>query len=153
MGDLLGPRADAPEVPGIADRDDTQARLSRLGDREIHRLTGNDLAVPELSVDDRMSRGFAHDDRMPVGEHHPFRVPFDVLRHTNDAVRVMAGKIGVDQMITDNTRFRVRRSRRTEHRRGERAQVRGGNPVRRRSVAHRPECGIRESGGRSAQFT
>ena len=88
-------------MSGVADRDRAQARLPRLCDRKIHRFAADHLAVAELPVDDGMARRFANDGRVPVGEHHAAGVPVEVLRHADDAMRVVSGKIGVDQMIAD----------------------------------------------------
>ena len=146
---LLRPRTNTTEMACIADRHRAKAALPRLGDRDVHGLAADHLSIAELTIDDGIARRFADDNGVPVGNHHSFGLPVDVLGHANDAVRVVTGQVGVDEMVADDARFAVRRPRRAEHRGDERAQVGGRYAVRGSIGAHRLEYGIRPMVGPS----
>ena len=120
---LLRPRTNATEMSCIADCHRANAGLPRLGDRDVHGLAADHLSVAELTIDDGVARRFADDNGVLVGDNHSFGLPFDVLGHANDAMRFVTGQVGVDEMVANDARFAVRRSRRAEHRGDERAQV------------------------------
>ena len=111
--------------------------MPRFGNREVHRFATDHLTIAELPVDDGIARTLADDHRMLVGDDHALGVPLDVLGHANDAMRVVPGKIGVDQVIADDPRFAAVRSRGAKHRGDERAQVGDGYAMRRLIGAHR----------------
>ncbi len=97
-GRALAPVADATEMPDIAQPDHRDAALPGLADAEIHRLLADRLAEPEIAVDDGVHRGFGDDaDRLP-GAHEILLDPQHVARHADDAVAVVAGEIGRDQV-------------------------------------------------------
>jgi hypothetical protein len=85
-------------MTGIADRHRAETRLTCFGDRKVHGLATDHLAVAELSVDDCVARAFTNDERVLVGQDHAFGLPVDVFRDADDAVRFMTREVGVDEM-------------------------------------------------------
>jgi hypothetical protein len=68
------------------------------------------LAEAELPGDHREHLVLEDDAGRLVREDEALTQPVDVRRHADDAVRVVADQVGLDEMPGDGARFRVRRA-------------------------------------------
>ena len=97
----LGPGADAAEVMRIAERHDAAAVLLRAFDAELHRLMADHLAEAGVAVEREQAAGVdAHRD-MRIRLQPAFEEGRAVARQHADAVRVVAGQVGLDQVVGD----------------------------------------------------
>src|SRR5262249_22369059 len=65
---LLGPRADAPEVAAVADRNGAKASLSSTDGRKPHCLLRDHLAVAKTAVDHDVRLSIEHDLHVSIRE-------------------------------------------------------------------------------------
>ncbi len=103
--EVFGPGADTPKVSRIADRHNgkTVGASARRGDR--HRLLADHLAVAEPAVDHHGSTAVGDDFGMAIGQNLTRPHPVDIFVDPHDAVRIVAGQIGFDQMGSDDLGF------------------------------------------------
>ena len=80
----------------------------RLLDRQRHRLGVDMEAEPPMAVDHGRGRRFLHDGPLRAGHDMSGLDAVDIGRNRDDAVRVMAGEIGVDAADGDRAGFLVR---------------------------------------------
>ena len=90
------PIADPAEMPRVAQRDD-RTPCRALVDAELHRLFADGLAETELTVDDRDGVVLEDDSGSSVGEHLAGFEPLHIGEHANDAVRIVADQIRLDE--------------------------------------------------------
>ena len=81
---------------------------SRALDRELHRLVGDRLTHSTLAVDDQQRAAVGHDRNALIELKLARFQRAHVREHHADAVRVVAGQIGADQVVGDELCF-VRR--------------------------------------------
>ncbi len=100
-GALLGPMADPADMEAVAQRHHGDPVLGRAGDALAHRLVGDRLAEAALAVQhqDRPLR-LDHPGRL-VGQKDALGQAADIERQHADAVGIVAGEIGADQMVRD----------------------------------------------------
>ena len=98
---LLRPGADAAEMMRALERDERHAMLARPRDANGHGLASQHLADADPAVE--------HHDRAPVADDANATAQFEpplahrrhIVRQHADAVRVMAGQVGVDEVAGD----------------------------------------------------
>ncbi len=104
-GELLRPRADTAEMPGVPDRDYGEAVGLRPLRGERHRLEADHLAVAEIAVDQQHRTPVGDDGGVAVGEDLPGLHPVDILVDAHHAVGIVPGEIGFDEMGGDDARL------------------------------------------------
>src|SRR6202012_2952158 len=85
---------------------DSAAVFRRLVDPKLHRLLADALAEAVLPIYDGNRVVLEGNLQALVGEDLPFFQPLDVRRHANDAVRIVADQVGLDEMRGDAVRLR-----------------------------------------------
>lgn len=100
-----GAVGDAPEMPGIAERDDRNATLRGLVDAEANGLRADRLAEAEVAVDHRHDV-VLHDlrDRL-IGHDLALAHAVHIARHANHTMAVVSGKVGLDKIVGDARAF------------------------------------------------
>ncbi len=83
-------------MPCVLQRRHRDTLLLGLGDTDVHGLRAHRLPETEAAVDDRQHVVFLFDHRVPVGKHDTVSQILYIARGTNDAVTVMATKVGPD---------------------------------------------------------
>jgi hypothetical protein len=102
----LGPMPNAAEVMRVAERGKRQAVLLRALDGHARRLQADRLPIAGASIQ--------REERAPVELHLQLAVRMqpaleqrlDIARHHADAVRIVAGQVGGDEVFRDELRFR-----------------------------------------------
>ena len=74
-------------------------------DPERDRLRCNGLAETELAVENCNDRCVDHPFHDAIREQKAVVPPLHVARHARDAVAVMSGKVGIDQIAADARTF------------------------------------------------
>ena len=90
--------ADPADVMRVAQGDDRDPGLTRLGDADHRRFARGDLAPGALAVIDDQGAVLADDASLAVGDDGAAREMVQIVRDQPDAVAVMAAQIGLDQM-------------------------------------------------------
>ena len=98
-GHLLGPGADAAQVMGIAQCHDATALGLGAGYAQCHGLLADHLAKALLAVQAQHGPGVQQHADLCVGPQAPLQVGVGIARQHADAVRVMPGQVGLDQVI------------------------------------------------------
>src|ERR1700722_19709615 len=89
----------------IAQRDDGDAMPRTLGDAEPHRLLANRLPETELAIDHGNRIVFEHDFDRAIGKHLAGAQPLHIRGYPDDAVRIVADEVGLDEMNGDALGF------------------------------------------------
>ena len=105
LGEHFGPRADPPEMAGVANSQSRHAMRRGARGGDLHRLPADDLAKAEIAIDDDQRAAIADDPRMPVRPHLARAQPIDVFRNADHAVRVVAHQARIDEMRGDDLGF------------------------------------------------
>jgi len=131
----LGPRADAAQVVRVGECDDAAAVLLRSRDAERHRLVTDDLAEAGLAVEREQGAAVELGLHVRVGGQAALEERVGVARQHADAMRVVAGQVGLDQVVDDQLDL-ARRAAEAEHQLAHRgAQRLGRDRVHRRAHA------------------
>ena len=105
LGAHLAIGADPADMMRVAQRDDRDPGLARLGDADHHRLARGDLAPGALAVIDDQGAVLADDAALAVGEDRAAREMLQIVRDQPDAVAVVAAQIGLDQVVGNELRL------------------------------------------------
>ena len=100
--------ADPADMMRVAQRDDRDPGLARLGDADHRRLARGDLAPGALAVIDDQRAVLADDAALAVGDDGAAREMLQIVRDQADAVAVVAAQIGLDQVVGDDAAPRRR---------------------------------------------
>jgi hypothetical protein len=92
-------------VAGVAERDHRRAVLLRAFDAERGRLRRDRLAEAEAAVEHDEAAAIGDDLRPFAGRHVARLLPLHVARHPRDAVAVVAGEVGAEQVVGDAPGF------------------------------------------------
>ena len=98
-------------------REQRHALLPARGAAQLHRLVADHLAVAAVALDHQDGAALADQLGVPVGHEQSGVDAVDVDRQQADAVRIVAGEVGLDQMVGDQSRLMrgCCRSRRRAH--------------------------------------
>ncbi len=127
---LFSPCADAAQMMRIAERDDAAAVLQRARDPELHRLAADDLAKARAAVEPQQRASIEHGPHVLVRHQAALSIRLDVARQHADAMRVMTGEVGLDQVAGDRFDFCVMATKATHHKANRSAQARYVDRVR-----------------------
>ena len=105
LGGDLGVVADAADVTALADGDDADSGAACFADGEIEGFEADDLAKAPAAFDDGEGVGLVHDGDVLADGDVAGLHPVDVFGDTEDAVRVVAGEVGVDEVLGDDAGF------------------------------------------------
>jgi hypothetical protein len=94
----LRPVADPADMAGIAQGHRRQSHRPAFVDADAHRLGRYGLAEAVSAVDHGEHRGIGHDLHGSIGEDGAVAFHLNIARHPDDAVAVMAGQVGADQI-------------------------------------------------------
>ena len=97
--------ADPRKVEAVADREQRDAGLRGPSHAELHRLVADHLAIAALALDHQDGTLLAHDLEMAVGDQSALGEGLDVERQEADAVRIVAGQVGLDELVGDQLRL------------------------------------------------
>ena len=97
----LRPVADPSQVAGIAQGHDGDPVRPGLGDADVDRLRADGLAEAVIAIDHRHRLGVGDDGDVLPGLHGAGLHPHQVTGHADDAVAVVAGQVGLDQVAAD----------------------------------------------------
>ena len=111
FGAHLAIGADPADVVRVAQGDDCDPGLARLGDAEQRRFARRDLAPGALAVIDDQRAVLADDASLAVGDDGTVCEMLQIVRDQPDAVAVMAAQIGLDQVVGDDLRLVLARCR------------------------------------------
>ena len=92
---------------GIAERQHAGAEFLGSGDGSAHGVGGHALAVAAAGVDHQQGAGVEHRLGGLVGNEQAFVQQPDIGRQHADAVAVMAGEVGADEVVGDLGGFAV----------------------------------------------
>ena len=133
-GGLLGPGADAAEVVRVAQRDDAAARRACTLNAQRHRLGTDDLAETAVAVQPQHRAAVEQRRDMGVGRQAALQKRIGVARQHANAVRVVAGEVGGDQVGRDGLHLGLLAAKTPHQALHRSAQARNGNQV---GVGHR----------------
>jgi hypothetical protein len=102
---LLGPLPDAAQVVRVGERHHAHAVCLRALDGDVGRFEPDHLAVARLAVERDQRAAVEFDLRMAVRLQAALLQRLDVARDHADAVRVVAGEVGGDEVLGDEARF------------------------------------------------
>src|SRR3546814_4034569 len=71
--------------------------LSRLVDRQLHRVLADHIAEAPIAVDDGGRRGLLDDVDRRAGDDVPLPDPVDIDRDLDDPMRIVTGEVGADR--------------------------------------------------------
>jgi hypothetical protein len=108
------PRANAPEMSGVANGHSRYAMRYGARGGNLHRFLADDLTKAEVAVDDHKCAAVADDACAPVRANLARAQPIDIFRDTDHAMRVVAHQARFDQMGGDNLGFARHRAGRDE---------------------------------------
>ena len=97
----LRPCADTAQVVRIAERDDAAAELLGARNAHLHGLMADDLAEPGLPVEAQHRATVERSLHVGVRRQAALDERLGILRQHADAVRVMAGQVGLDEVLGD----------------------------------------------------
>jgi len=90
---------------GVQD-DRRRALIAGAGHAELHRLAADHLAVAAMALDHEDGATPAHQLGVTVGHEVAGADALDVDRQQADAVGVVPGQVGLDQLVGDQRRLR-----------------------------------------------
>ena len=105
LGRHLGPVADPADVAGVPERHHGEAHGLAFLDADGDGLRRHGLAEAVQAVDHRQHRRLGDHLHLAVGVHDAVALPLQVARHARDAVAVVAGQVGGDQVLADALRL------------------------------------------------
>ena len=108
LGRHLGPVADPADVACVPERHHGEAHGLALLDADGDGLRRHGLAETMQAIDHRQHRRLVDHLHLAVGVHDAVALPLQVARHARDAVAVVTGQIGGDQVLADALRLRGR---------------------------------------------
>ena len=97
----LGPGADAAQVVRVRERDDAAAVRLRSRDAEFHRLVADHLAEAGVAVEREQGGAVEFGRDVRVGRQPAFEERVRIARQHADAVRIVTGQVGLDQVLGD----------------------------------------------------
>ena len=101
-GNALHVAAEAADVIGLADGDSGHAHSARLFQSEVHAATHRHLPKAPMRVEYRERRGLVNDFDRGVWHNIAGFDLAQVLGDADDAVRVVADEIGLDEQFSDH---------------------------------------------------
>jgi hypothetical protein len=97
--------ADPADMVRVAQGDDRDAGVARLGDPDHCRFARGNLAPGARAVVDDQRPVLADDAPLAIGEDGAVGEMVQIVRDQTDAVAVMAAQIGLDQVVGDDARL------------------------------------------------
>ena len=92
-------------MPAVAQAHHRDARLCGLRDAELACEFADDLPEATVAVDDRDRVALENDRRRLIGFHPPRAHPFQIFADAQNAVRIVADEVGIDEPPRDRRGF------------------------------------------------
>ena len=108
---LLGPGADAAQVVRVAQCHHAAAVPAGALDAQRHRLAADHLAEAGLAIEPQQRAGVELGAHVGIGLQAALEERIGITRQHADAVRVVAGEVGLDQVVDRRPGLRPRRCR------------------------------------------